>query len=247
MRRAFAVVAVLLLLLALVPVPSGAVHETGREFRVYLQADGDAQVELYTEYDLGNESQRQRFEALANNETARQQARRTFRQRLDLGQKLAETETGRQMSIGDVSLNATRANETGIVRISAPWTNLAAVDGANDRLVVTAPFGHARFPINRTLVVFGPEGFTRGATDPLPNVALKNRAYWGGNANLAGFTATFQGPVVTPEPAAPSATATAAPLTGAGLAALFAASVFALVPTAVAVAAVRRASSRDPE
>lgn len=242
MRRALAVLAALLLILTFVPTSTGTVHDTGTQFRVFLQSDGDATVELYTEYDLSRESQRAQFDELASNRTARDNRRTAFRSRLDLGQVIAESATGREMVVGDVSLNITQGDDTGIVRLTAPWSNLAAIDPSAGRLVVTAPFGDDRFAVNRTLAVFGPEGSTLVEAMPPPNRTVANGAYWDDGSTLTGFMIGFSGPVATPTstPVTATPTPTPAPVTGAGLKRLFIAAALAAIPAlAVALAASR--------
>lgn len=247
MRRTFAVLATLLLVLTLAPVSSGTVHDTGKQFRVFLQPDGDATVEVYTEYDLSNESQRTRFNELVSNETAQNERRVSFRRRLDLGQVLAESATGRGMAVGDVSLNTTRENDTGVVRLTALWANLATVDPGTDQLTITAPFGNDRFRVNRTLVVFGPEGFTRTKTTPPPDREVSSVAYWDEGTDLAEFTVAFSGPVATPTPTSVTSTPTVtpAPVTVAGLMRLFTAVALAAVPAVAVAVVVARIQERE--
>lgn len=243
-RLASAVVAVLVLSLMAVA-PAGAVHDTGSEFRVFLHTDGSAEVVLYEKYNLSNATERATYERLKSNATAREERLEAFRERLKRGARIGENLTGRPMSIENVSIGLTRPdNGTAALRLRATWTGLAAVEqrrGADDYVEVTAPFGRG-FEVNRTLAVYGPDGFTRAVTDPLPGRALKNSAFWGVDKNLSGFTARFVGDVPgTPVPTAEGGdepAATPRPPQGTGV--FLGAVMLALVPTFVVALALRR-------
>lgn len=225
MRRA-ALVALLLVALPLAA-PAGAVHETGDEFRVHLQADGDARVVLKTTYDLSRPDERERFRRLRNDSAARAERVGAFRERLKRAATSAEDATGRAMRVGNVAIATERHEDTGVVRLRATWTNLAAV--TSERLVVTAPFGRS-LSVNRSLVVAAPAGFERRTTRPPPARALKRQATWAADQDLSGFRAAFVGPTETPTP-----TGTPTP---SGVGAFVGAAALALLPAAALAAAL---------
>lgn len=238
MRRAFPPVALAVaaaLLVALVG-PAGAVHETGSQFVVQLEADGDATVAVVDEYDLSNASQRATFEAVRDNESRRAERAAAVTDRLRTGAAAASSTTGREMRVGEATVNVTTENGTGVVRVRARWTGLAAVDRRAGYVQVSEPFA-SEFDVERTLVVRGPPGFTRAATRPRPGRAVKNAAFWAADADLEGFRARFTGPVPTPS-ATP--TATVAPVTVGGLTAFANAAALALLPVLLLVVALRR-------
>lgn len=232
MRRALAFV--LALALAAAVGPAGAVHGTGSAFVVELDADGDATVSLVDEYDRSNGSQRATFEAIRGNETRQSELAAAVTERLRDGAANAAAATGREMAVSEATVNVTSANDTGVVRVRARWTGLAAVNPDDGYVEVTEPFASG-FAVDRTLVVRGPPEFERapGGTDPPPDLARKNAAFWGDQQDLSGFRARFAGPVATP-------TSTVAPVTGAGLSALANAASLALVPALLLLLALGR-------
>lgn len=239
MRQPLALLGVVCLLVAAVA-PAAAVHDTGGRLVVALEADGDATVTRVTHYDLTNESERRAFERLESNETARQKRAERFRAYLQRGAERGGESTGREMAVSEVSVNLTRGDENGTVRLRATWSNLASTD--DRRVAVSEPFAGG-FPVNRTLAVRGPDGYARAGTNPPPGRALRNVAYWGADEDLSGFRAIFADrDAATPTSRTPTATATpaAAPVTAEGLSALFGAAALALLPAALLVVAFGR-------
>lgn len=241
MRTGLAVLGVCCLLLAAVA-PAVAIHETGRELVVSLETDGDATVTKVTKYNLSNDTQRRTFERLESNETARQQRVDAYRDYLAEGAAIARQRTDRDVAVGEVTVNLTRRNGTGVVRLRGRWSNVAAVDGPH--VVLTEPFASG-LPVNRTLVVRGPDGYVRVHTQPSPARALRNQASWGQATDLSGFTAVFR------DPDAATATATATqspvpetptpgPVTTDGLLRLVGAASVAAVPALLVAFAFRR-------
>lgn len=201
--------------------PAGAVHDTGSQFVVQLSADGDATVFREDRYDLTNDTERERFVAVRENESRRAALADRFTRRLREGLERAESATGRSMAVDGATVNVTTADDTGIVRIESRWRGLAAADRENGVVTVTEPFAGG-FAVDRTLVVEGPPGWIRAGTSPEPDRALRNAAYWHREADLSGFLARFARP-----------TPTVAPVTGAGLSALATAAGLALLPVLV--------------
>lgn len=245
MRRAFPTVATAIplvalaataVLLAALVVPVGAVHDANSQFVVELEADGDATVTVVDEYDLANESQRATFETIRDNESRQADRAAAVTDRLRTGAAEASSTTGREMAVSEATVNVTTENDTGVVRVRAQWTGLAAVDREDGYVQVSEPFATG-FAVERPLAVHGPQGFTRAATHPEPGRALKNAAFWAGDRDLDGFRARFTGPVSTPSG---TPTATVAPVTVGGLSALANAAALALVPMLLLVAAFRR-------
>lgn len=241
MRRIVAALAVALALAAVVS-PAAAVHRTGSSFTVELAENGDATVVVQDTYDLSNESQRQAFEALQGNESRQQERKEAFAGRLSRGADLARNATGRDVQAGEVSVNLTETDDRGVFRLEGSWTAIAAVNTRHNILELRQPF-QSGFDVNRTLVVVGPEDYTRAGTNPSPSRALRRSVYWGHDANFSEFFVRFEGPAPSPT-STPSEgrTATVAPVTGTGLSALSSAVVLALVPAVLVVLALRRAA-----
>lgn len=199
MRSAVALAVVAGVIACVVVAPAGASHDTGDQFIVQLTGNGDAEIILEETYNLSVEEDREAFERLAENETARDQRRMEFGNRLQEAMRRSVNETGREMSVSDPAMNVTQVDdETGVLHIRAHWRGLAAVVTQDDTrfVVVTEPFAGG-FSVNRSLIVRGPEGYTRADTSPPPGVARKNLAIWDPDKNLEGFEAAFAGPTGT--------------------------------------------------
>jgi hypothetical protein len=250
MRRP-AVVTTLLavaVLLAVAAVPVAAVHTTGHSFTVQLAENGDATVVVEDRYNLSNTTERETFEAIQSNESRQQAHRERVQRRLDRGASLAAEASGRDVLSGNVTLEVTEQNGTGIVRATGSWTAIAAVNTKFNILELRQPF-QSGFQVNRTLVVVGPtDEYVRVATRPAPSRALKSSAYWGSDTDFSAFFVRFEGPTTaTVSPAnggggnqQGTPTASAAPITGEGLSVLSQAAVVALVPVLLVVLAYRR-------
>ncbi|WP_255198367.1 DUF7345 domain-containing protein [Halorarius litoreus] len=241
MRRLVAAVLALCtvgVVLASAVVPVAAVHTTGHSFTVQLAENGDATVVVEDRYNLSNESEAAAFEAIASNESRQQQHRQQVAARLDRGASLAADASGREVQSGEVTIEVTETNGTGIVRVQGSWSNVAAVNTKFNILELRQPF-QSGFEVNRTLVVAGPDAYTRVSTTPAPSRALKSSAYWGQDADLSAFFIRFEGPTTATVSASgggsQQGTATVAPITSEGLAAFALAAAVALVPVVLLV------------
>ncbi|VTT87071.1 unknown [Halorubrum sp. DM2] len=170
---------------------TGPAVEEGSSFVVALDADGDATVTVVLTYDLADDADEAAFEALRErpeNVTDR------FENRMTRIAERTAAETGREMGVSDARLEAESTDGTGVVRVSATWTNLAAVDG--DRLVVSEPFASAFRP-DRPFVLVAPDGYAlTDATveaDATTSTAEGSAATaeWRPGADLSGFSATL--------------------------------------------------------
>lgn len=178
-----------LLILAAVTVastPAAAATEPQEEFTVALHEDGSATVTLRLTFDLSTESERKAFRELRDNETARNQFRDAFAERLRGVVASAENDTGREMTVTDAAATVRSTDDTGVVELSATWTNLAATDG--DRLVLTEPFASGFAP-DRPFVVRAPDGYALSTAEPAPESNEDGTARWSANATLDGFRA----------------------------------------------------------
>lgn len=251
MRRHVAVAvgtALVAALLATTVVPVAAVHTSGHFFTVQLAENGDATVVVEDRYNLSNADERATFEAFVDNSTRQQAHRERVQRRLDRGASLAADATGRDVQSGEVTLDVTETNSTGIVRVRGSWTQVAAVNTKFNILELRQPF-QSGFAVNRTLVVVGPDEYVRVSTRPAPSRALKSSAYWAPDADLSTFFIRFEGPTTaTVSPAGGddgnqqgTPTMTVAPITGRGLSVFSKAVAFALIPVLLVVLGFRRA------
>lgn len=165
--------------------------EEGSSFVVALDADGDATVTLVLTYDLTDADDEAAFEELRErpeNVTAR------FDDRMTRIAERTATETEREMGVSDVRAEVESTDGTGVVRLSATWANLAAVDG--DRLVVTEPFESAFRP-DRPFVLVAPDGYALADTTVEADATTRTDGTsagiveWSPGTDLSGFSATF--------------------------------------------------------
>jgi len=178
--------------LALAVVASGGVagaenaSDPNDAFVVTMESDGDAEVTLRMTFDLTTDSERQAFETLRDNQTELNQLRDSFADRLDRVASSAGTDTDRQMSITNADATVTTASDTGVIELSATWTNLAAVDG--EQLRLSEPFASGYSP-DRTFVVRPPDGYQLSAT-PTPDTETDGTLSWEPNTALDGLAIT---------------------------------------------------------
>ncbi|QLG50476.1 DUF4897 domain-containing protein [Natrinema halophilum] len=157
-------------------------------FGVALEADGSAHVTLATTFNLTTDGERQAFQALRQNETAREQRTERFAARMRAIATRAENETGRAMQITDAGISFRERNDTGVVTLSVTWDGLAAQQG--DRLVLKEPFD-SEFSLDRPFRVTRPDGYELASVSPEPTERSQNDAVWSGGTDFDGFEATF--------------------------------------------------------
>lgn len=155
---------------------------------VTLEDDGTAELTLTTTFDLTTEAEREAFEALEANETARDQRTEQFAERMGVVATRVENETGRSMTVRDPAMTFTTRNDTGIVALSVTWEDLARTDG--DRLVLAEPFDGG-FTTDRSVHVRGPDGYRLADVAPTPATETDRGATWTPGTDFAGFEATF--------------------------------------------------------
>lgn len=191
---------VLVVIVCLVTVPVAATAATAQStesaatlpaesaFVVDIETDGSARVTLVTTFDLTTDSEREAFEALRTNETAREQRTNRFATRMQVIANRAENDTGRDMAIRNSAMAFTTENDTGIVGLSVTWDGLAAQEG--DRLVLREPFASG-FDIDRPFRVVGPDGYALGTATPTPTNQQQNSATWSATTQFEGFETVF--------------------------------------------------------
>lgn len=177
----------LVLALAMATLPTGAAQSTTDDaFVVTLSENGDAEVAVVTTFDLDSDEERQAFEDLRGNETAREEHATRFEERMAGVASTARERTGREMAIRDASIDFETDGDTGIVTRTVTWTRLAAVDG--ETLTLEAPFASG-FESDRQFVVVVPDGYTADAT-PEPTTQDGTRLTWSAGTSLDGFSLT---------------------------------------------------------
>jgi len=195
-RLGFVLVALVLLVMAPVAATAATAQSTESAaslpaepaFVVDLETDGSARVTLVATFDLTTDSEREAFEALRANETAREQRTDRFATRMQAIATRAENDTGREMAIRNPAMTFTTENDTGIVGLSVTWEGLATQEG--DRLVLQEPFASG-FNIDRPFRVVGPDGYALGTATPTPTTQQQNSATWSATTQFEGFEAVF--------------------------------------------------------
>lgn len=181
----FAMAALLVVAGASAAIPPASAAETPEEsFAVALNEDGSARVALALTFDLTTDSERAAFDRLRTNETAREQLRPSFAERLDAVAAETADATGRSMRVENASVDVRSANGVGVVELAATWHGLAAVDG--DRLVIREPFASG-FQSDRRFVVTAPDGYTLSSVSPAADTRDDPRAAWAAGTSLDGF------------------------------------------------------------
>lgn len=156
-------------------------------FVVDLDADGSARVTLVTTFNLATDSEREAFEALRANETARERRTDRFATRMQAIATRAENTTGREMAIRDPAIGFTTEDDTGVVTLSVTWDGLAAQE--EDRLVLREPFASG-FEIDRPFRVIAPEDYELVTVTPDPTTQRQNSATWNTDTEFEGFETT---------------------------------------------------------
>jgi hypothetical protein len=223
--RAGATVVVVVFALAAGAGLGAAAHEEPDRtdiFGVELEPDGDATVYHVTAYDLGDDQQRQQYESVADNETAKQEWRRAVTTQLERAAETGREATGGnlEMEVSNVSLRTETVVDDGgdeperfgRVEVTAEWEHLAYHSGAFDLegvadpyVVVIEPFSEGYEPSHVSLhpvggplsrvSIHGPEGYersTRSAPDQLR--AQRNSMLWNPlTSNFSNFYALYTG------------------------------------------------------
>lgn len=193
-QRAVAVAfaALLACSLAVAPAAASPVEQNAEpSLVVELRPDGDADVTLTMTYDLTSDDERDAFESLKNDERAQQNATERYADRLGRVAENANDGVDREMRVpaDGASIALQERGDVGVVRLSATWTNLAAVEG--DRLVVTEPFASGYEP-DRPVAIVAPDGHEVASATPSADAESDGRATWDAGTSLDGFEATIE-------------------------------------------------------
>jgi len=158
---------------------------------VEVQEGGDAVVTLTATYDLTSEAERDAFASLRNDQSARENATRRYAAGLDSVARNASDRVDREMRVpaDAASVSLEERGDVGVVRYSATWENLAAVEG--DRLVVTEPFA-SNYDTDRPFVLVAPEGYELAGATPSVDADGEASATWDAGTSLDGFEATME-------------------------------------------------------
>lgn len=191
---AAALLAVLLLASApLAMTPVGAAQPASElpaepAFVIALESDGSARTTLTVVFDLTTTSERDAFEALRANATAREQRVNQFATRTRAVADRAEAKTGREMRISEPGIRFVDRGDTGIVALSVTWEGLAARSA--DGFMLREPFA-SDFTPDRAFYVVAPDGYELASVSPPPTDRSQTTASWAAGTSLEGFEARF--------------------------------------------------------
>jgi len=183
-RRRLVGVLLCVVVLSVTVTPAAAAGHDDERFRVELDTEGNADVSVTYTYDLETDGERAAFEELESNETAQRQIATRFENRMQAVADGASNETGREMRVGNATVETATEDGVGTVTLSVRWERLAAVDG--DRLTVTEPFASG-FEPDRRFVVETPDGYAVASATPEPSAGEDGRASWAAGSSLSGF------------------------------------------------------------
>ncbi|KAB1196360.1 MULTISPECIES: hypothetical protein [Haloferax] len=163
-----------------------AVGNETSAFVVDLSSDGSARVTLRLTYNLSEEADRTGFERLEANASTFAQS---YANRLEPLAARASNETSRQMVIRDPTAQFVETDSTGIVELSATWTNVAT--HRDGQVVLAEPFDDG-FDPERPFVVRGPDGYELESATPNPAVKTATVVAWNTSESLDDLSVTFE-------------------------------------------------------
>ena len=187
---------VTVLVAGLVVVPAGvaaavgtgttAAHDDGTAPAFVAEMEGDGTVEVTVRYafDLRDEARADAFAELQTNETARAAFLTTFQDRMELVANDTAAATDRDVTVGNASAAFRTAGSTGVVELSVPIRNLAAVDG--DRVVLSEPFA-SNFQPDREFQVVLPDGYELVSATPESTDTGDGEVAYAAGTSLDGF------------------------------------------------------------
>jgi len=189
-----ALVVVLVAGLLVVPVEAAAAvdtepiasHEGGTApvFAAEVAGDGTVGVTVRYTFDLSDETGANAFAERQTNETARAAFPATFQNRMELVASDTATTTDRDVTVGNASIECRTAGSTGVVELSVPVRNLAAIDG--DRVVLGEPFA-SNSQSEREFRVVLPDGHELVSTTPEPTGTGDGDVVYAAGTSLDGF------------------------------------------------------------
>ncbi|TKX68580.1 hypothetical protein [Halorubrum sp. SP9] len=199
---------------------------------VAVQPDGDAQWTVEYRIRLATDEEERAFEGLrADVESDTDAYTSRFRERMVSTAATAESATGRNMTVSNVTVTAERRElpqAYGVLTYRFEWTNFAAVDG--DRLRVGDAVGGLFLDGSSSLIVSWPEGYRLEETTPDPDEVREQSVVWNGPVDFSAGQ-----PRLTVAPAGPLS----------GLPTAGAVALFGLLVVAGGAVAYRRRGDED--
>lgn len=157
---------------------------TAPAFVAGMEANGTVEVTVRYTFDLSDGTRADAFRELQDNESAQGAFLTTFRNRMALVANDTAEATGRDVTAGEADIAFRTAESTGVVELSVPVENLAAVAG--DRVVLSEPFA-SNFDPEREFRVVLPDGHEVVSATPEPTSAGGGELVYAAGAGLDGF------------------------------------------------------------
>lgn len=257
MRRTLVFLAVLLVALTVGVGVGAAAHEEADRtgiFGVELDADGDAVVYDITAYELSNETERDRYEAIAENETRKETWREDVAAELEAAAATGRNETDLDMEVENVTVRTytvlheedNSTEEYGRIEVRAEWERLAYHSGAyelegidREWVLVTEPFASGFEPGPTRVAIHGPSGYERSPNSQPPQIrAKRNSMLW--NPQTSDFSDFYALFVAREDTGGETTDGDGGTDEGAGVGTFLQALVLVLIPVAVVLLAIRR-------
>lgn len=153
-------------------------------FLIDLEPDGTAQATLTVTFDLTTDAERNAFESVRANGSARDDRIGRFASRMRTIAARAEANAGREMRITEPAVRFVERGDIGIVALSVTWEGLAARSG--EALVLREPFASG-FTLDRPFVVRAPDGYIVESATPEPAVLTDTEVTMAAGSDLDGF------------------------------------------------------------
>lgn len=147
---------------------------SAEDINVHLNEDGDARMVVEMSYDLEDDSDREAFVSLEQDEGTQETLLAEYVAGLEDVASAASNETGRDMTIENSSVGVEENGDVGTVRFTVDWVALAEVGGGSVR--VTEPFSSG-FDTD-TMRIEAPEGYVVDTAEPSPNSSTEASATW---------------------------------------------------------------------
>jgi hypothetical protein len=179
---------------------------------VALEPNGSARWSVAYRLRLDDENATGAFESLQADIAANESAYTDrFARRMNRTAALAENATGREMSVGEVSVSTRREalpQEYGVVTYRLRWFGFARVDG--ERIVAGDAIAGLFLDEGTSLRIEWPDAYRASAVDPDPDDSLSDSVVWRGQTV---FTDDQPRVTVAPAPTATRTTAATDPTT----------------------------------
>lgn len=171
------------------PVGQAGIDADSTTLAAAVGPDGSADWRVTYRFELDGQNATDAFESLRQDiEANRSRYVATFRERIEATAASAENATGREMAVGNFSVEAeTRAQPDttfGVVTYRFEWAGFAAVDG--DRVVLSEPFA-SNFQPDREFRVVLPNGDELVSATPEPADTGGGEVAYATGASLDGF------------------------------------------------------------